>query len=325
MDGFLEKLEEYYEDDFKFPLSEHLAPEKWEDINERKMVQSDDRTIGRMNTVPTPERTKTKELSFRKNSLKFCRRLCKHMLLFLQEEANVLLDPIFRLFSKIIETQIITQKIAILDSNASVELHRQVLNNIWGELKNIFSHYKNNKICLVTFAEWQMIFSKDGFGEKFDNASNVAEEMARVYEFQNAIEQQTFIGFYKLCLFSLNRMLMNIVILQEILNDREFLQRNPNAGDFMILSNHPHLYRHYNHCKGKFAVECCGRCKVCRAIALPTDFKEQLAKAREKIAAMKIIYSPLFELKEEAEELQNQIMSIFSDTLVDNLRPELNQ
>lgn len=294
----------------------NLFPENSGVLNSN-LIEEEIMSPRRKNITENTSKSRDRGLSFRKNSLKFCRRLSKSMLLSLQNEENLLFASIFTIFSKIIDTQIATQKAVIIDINAAAELHRRFLMKIWLQFKNIFSNYKNNKICLVTFREWQLVFSKEGFQDQFDMSANAKREITSAIEFQNPLDYQLFIGFYKNILFTLNKILLNVVIYEELLNDTDFLERNSNAGDFVMLANHPWLYRHYNHCKGKFALECCDRCKVCRATSLPVDYSEQLARIRENIATSKKKYTYLLQFKDNLEEFENQFIMIFSSTLTD--------
>lgn len=259
-------------------------------------------------------------LSFRKNSLKFCRRLSKSVLLALSNNespipANQVLQAVF----KLVKTQIATQQLRVRDEDAFVQYHHKLLTKIWGRYKNIFSNYKNNKICLVTFDEWQTVFSAEGFNKELKSVTNGGKELSKLIDFSDKTnDKELFMAYYKSILFAAHRTLINIIIFEELVHDEEFMQKAPNAEDFGLMTNYSWMYRHYNHSKGKFAQECCKRCKICRSSSLPADFAEKLARARVSIQGVKSQCKLLTHINENLGEAEDQIMSMFSALMYGN-------
>lgn len=253
-------------------------------------------------------------LSFRKNSLKFCRRLCKSLLSLLLNSENKKTDPIFQVVTKILKTQIMTQRIDVVDKTNLVEYHKKLLGKIWSRYKNIFSNYKNSKICLVTFDEWKLVFSPEGFINEFDMHSNKGQEIAKFLDFRDDLDQQLFVEFYKKIILTTNKVLINFVIFGELVYDKELIDKVSNIEDFALMTNVGWMYKHYNHSKGKFALECCNKCKICRSSSLRPDYLEQLSLARENIADIKTYFALLPQLRENSDEYEEQIMLIFNAT-----------
>ena len=273
--------------------------------------------INKRDDSDTPN-SRDRGFSFRKNSLKFCRRLSKSMLGLMSSTENQQSERIFTIFGKMIETQVSTQRIAITDRTKFSAVHKKIMTRIWTAYKNIFSNYKNNKICLVTFEEWQLVFSEKGFSKEFQACSKGGRDLASLISFRDLLDQELFINFYQKMLFIVNKALINLATFQELMHDEDFLQRASNIDDFSLMANYSWIYRHYNHSKGKFAVECCARCKICRSSSLPGDYYEKLSAARDKITNVKFQYALLPHLVSNDDEFEDQVMTIYSILLEDS-------
>ena len=253
-------------------------------------------------------------LSFRKNSLKFCRRLSKSMIILLHNTDNELHNSVFRVFSQMVKTQACSQRVLIRSTSLFGEMHRAILTKIWSRYRNVFSNYKNNKICLVTFNEWQQVFSIEGFCKEFNSTSTCVKLIKEAVDFKDQNDADAFTDFYRRLLFTLSKLLANMVFYREMMNDHEFTQRTSNAEDFALMINSPRIYKHYNHSKGKFALECCNRCKICRSGSLPSNFTEQLTEARKKMEfASKLELLGL--LKVGSDKADDEIIALFSTLL----------
>ena len=237
------------------------------------------------------------------------------MLVLLASHDNQLHNTVFKTFSNMLETQVCSQKVAIRDEAEFQKMHRVILAKIWGRYRNIFSNYKNNKICLVTFDEWQRVFSTAGFNKEFNSIPSCEKEIVAAIDIKSDVDVTLFTDFYKRLLCTFNKFLINLVFYQEMVNDREFTDKTSNAEDFALMMNSPWIYRHYNHSKGKFAGECCNRCKICRSSGLPTNFSDQLAEARKKME-IKVKFEKLIHLNEGSQEIEEQIISAFSTLLL---------
>ena len=180
----------------------------------------------------------------------------------------------------------------IYDTKRLREVNQKVFEQSWLNFKDTLSYYKNGKISLVTFNEWLALFSVEGYHEFL---SRLPDELQDVVSFdkRDQLSCETFLSIYSRLLFLLFKVSIQSIIYMGMYNDQSIMEEIPNLEHFTCMTLQPSLYKHYNHTKGKFALECCKRCKICMSSALPANYYEILTHSRARVSNAKIFYSSI--------------------------------
>lgn len=278
---------------------------------EADLVQSNDRSVSMSpdnSMASTAEERKTGELSpsltklrgtdhrssCKKNSLKFCRRISKSLIdMTSSNSTNDLSNTVQKLvvfIQAIVEKQIDLLGGSIRDSKGLERLHLDFVRKVWEKNREILSEKKNNKLSLVNFEEWNKLFSFKGFCDRLEGTSNSFSQLFKLIEMPSEILSKAFIGFYSKILYTLNVLMLNIVIFLKMFIDKDITKIIPDLDSFVLMTIEPWIYKHYNHTKAKFALECCSACKICRSSLLPKNFMEKLSNVRVRYQAVKKIF-----------------------------------
>ena len=232
---------------------------------------------------------KTNSKRNRKNCLKFCRRLTKYVLTFLKSDDFIqVLDFAFNT----IESVLSVLGFIKYARTSLIQLQKEIHLNLWKTFKHDTGS-ANPKICLVTPDEWESMFSYEGFSKQLRKFTGDFKSIEQCFEFYSQVELEIFIRFFVKIQFLVNMIVVNTVIMREMYPLYEFQKLQQVLDDCMIMANVSHLYIHYNHSKGKFALECCGKCKICCSTILPKNFLEQLKNARNYMKEIKEVFSVL--------------------------------
>lgn len=246
-----------------------------------------------------------KQRSIKKHSLKFCRKLSRLMLSLTAN--STIIAPTFNHFERIIEDVAVYLSANILNKEELARTHVNIFRRIWLKQRATLSHITNRSICLVTDSEWEQLFSRASFLKKLREES---------YDYQCIFDlviidiknKQAFLHIYERTLFMVNKILLYFVLCTNVFKDEDFKSKVMNYADFGVMTLEPTLYYHYNHSKGKFAIECCNKCKICRSSVLPKDYLSRVKEARQKYNSITALYERLaiksnFMTKEQIFEL----------------------
>jgi hypothetical protein len=177
----------------------------------------------------------------------------------------------------------------VYDTKKLREVNQKVFEQSWINFKDTLSYYKNGKISLVTINEWLTLF--EGYHEFF---TRLPEELQVIsFEKRDELSCQTFLRIYRSLLLTQYKVSIQSIIHLGMFNDQSIMEEIPNLEHFACMTLQPSLYRHYNHTKGKFALECCVRCKICMSSTLPADYYETLIQARAQLTRTRIFYASL--------------------------------
>jgi hypothetical protein len=234
-----------------------------------------------------------RRLHRKKDSLKFCRRISK---VFLKDfSRSPLKTKLDNFFAQLVETVCEVTGMGIYDLKLLRCFHLKVFAQAWVNFKDSLSYYKNGKISLVTFNEWIALFSNEGF-QKFLLSSRLLDELPSVIDFNNksdSLSSQSFLHIYQKMLYLLFKTSIQSIIFMRMYDDdnnKNIVDVIPNFEHFVCMTLQPSLYKHYNHSKGRFALECCKRCKICMSPTLPVNYYEILIQARASFASATSFY-----------------------------------
>ena len=233
--------------------------------------------------IPTLIRlTEPAKSSCKKNSLKFCRRITK-LLIEQLSDPNSDYFPIISQFASFFQTSLQMQMDLFngtISNPKGENLHLELIKKVWLRNRGILSEKKNNRLSLVSYEEWDRMFSFNGFCHNIEKVTNNYELLLKKTAFVDEFNANSFIGFYLRLLYTLNFAILNLIIFDHLNEKKDIYILIPELENFAIMVTEPWIYKHYNHTKAKFALECCGTCKVCRSTLLPKDFQARLASAR---------------------------------------------
>ena len=244
---------------------------------------------------------------FKKNSLKFSRRLCRSALLYLDKKPFI--SKVVKQLTSITMTQLLILKGIVLDEQKLSDTLRLMLISIWKSQRDTLTYWKNKKISLITVLEWESIFSFNGF---CDRIQNQLPQLYRLLVFEDANLKEIFTFIFSKIIFTFHKMILNTLLFTEVSMDTDFSKKVTNRQDFMIMVSEPWLYRHYNHTRGKFAIECCGKCKICRSSFVPSDFLDGLSQARERFEVTSAFYrAMMLDVNVMTEEQLNILLTFW--------------
>lgn len=229
----------------------------------------------------------TESLPNRKNSLKFCRRLCRGVKSLIG--TPTFSDAIFKFVESFIEC-VNNYEISVLNPKHLETFHKELFSQVWRKFSETLSSTKNNRICLVTHQEWNTIMSIRGFSAELRNLSDDFKELLDHITFANVMAREVLIGFYCHIMFHVNQIFILTVLFEEIERDAEFCKNISNLEDFFTMCIDPSLYKNYNHKRGKFALECCNKCKICRSSSVLANFPLQLQHARKELQNTRTLF-----------------------------------
>lgn len=225
-----------------------------------------------------------------KEFLKFSRKLAGLVLSHLQAQSELL-----RLFlftsGKLINIIFRFSNLNTVNLSELLSLQIECLNKLWVNYKETISYSTNKKICIVKSETWYKLYSKPDF---IHALKDILSTLAKSYPSLNILSilqlEHVFVSFASI-LFHTNQIFSYLLIIKDPTAKGEYLRNLKALDNFLLLMLSPELYKSYNHRSGRFAFECCGKCKVCRSKSIMASFPLQLEKARTKSELMKTYIS----------------------------------
>lgn len=234
-------------------------------------------------------KVRTKPLKiFKKDSLKFSRRLCRSVLRCLGQ--GPFYPKLIDILSSLTKIQLAFLGGLCLDEQKLSQTLRPVFILLWKGQRETLTYWKNKKISLITVAEWDSIFTFKGFCERI---RDIMKDIQRVLLFTDEIDKQTFDVIFFRLVFTFHLMIIHTILFTELSQDFEFHTKVRNVKDFLLMATEPWLYKHYNHSSGMFALECCGKCKICRSSLVSRNFLVLLSEARKRFEIICAFYRAL--------------------------------
>lgn len=219
--------------------------------------------------------------NYSKDCLKFCRKIASTALEQLSAQ-NECTKAMINLNSSIIANLIANLNLNNLDTAQINELQANCLRELWLDFKDNLSYSKNKKICIVKQEYWNIIFEKSTSRKHLVRICNTISKADIQENVRIALKEPVFVEIFTQLLYGMNRMLVLTTILRDPTEKGEFLRSLETIHNFLVLGLLPEYYQFYNHRSGQFALECCGKCKICKSKALPVDFLEVLTKSRKQ-------------------------------------------
>lgn len=235
------------------------------------------------------EGSKNSSITSRKSCLRFCRKLMRFTQTFQKSED---FERILKFAFSIIEGLLLNLKFYKYNQHLLMQIQREIHQNFWKALKQKTGS-ANPKLCLITSDEWNTLFSYAGFSQQIHFFTESYTKFSSAVEFESSIDLELFVSFFTKNQFIVHMIVINTLISQEMYPLYEYLKATDVLDNCMLMANFSNLYLYYNHSKGKFAQECCGKCKVCRSTMLPKDFKHQLEDARYQIKEIRSFFAAL--------------------------------
>lgn len=217
-----------------------------------------------------------------KDCLKFCRKVARFVpeQLLLKKE---LIREIINLNATVLASFLNPLDLRVVDSSRLEDIQIEILLKLWTSFKAVLSYKKNKKICIVKQEYWDLIFEKK-------TATNVLkdhiEEFSKTWkdlEVRNLLKSAAFSEILSRMLFCTNKTIILTLILRDASSKALYIRNLRTIDSFLLMVIYPGFFQYYNNRSGKFAVECCGKCKICRSKAVPMDFLEQLGYARLQV------------------------------------------
>ena len=286
-------------DGFKYDLPRSTPESKFLDSLQ-------DSKAGPKEILPSKKRQKN---ASKKGSLKFCRRLCKIVVPLLERESFS--TKIFLFFTDLMATLVGHIGASLSNRERFKTVSKVVFHRIWKKHRELLACTHHNKICLVTQAEWDSFFGKEGFIKELEKNTTELKEIVDLIDFRDDLDRNIFQHMFKNSLFILNTVFVNTVIYCDLLKDAKFVEGIPNYESFTLMAIEPWLCKHYNHAKEKFALECCNKCKICRSTTIPADFILRLHQARERLDRVKEFYQALNQ-PDLIDVTDEQVYTVFS-------------
>lgn len=179
--------------------------------------------------------------------------------------ANRFLTVSAKLFNSVVATYgfVERRQEELLDAQA------EVLQSVWEQLKNCLNYSKNKKICVVKSEYWDNVFSHKTF---INNAKNACRDLDALTVQNLFLNCEPILNSFCDILYIINQMMVLMLILKDDTpKGGQFIRKIETLDNLIVLIINPKLFDFYNHRSGKFASECCGKCKICRSREVPPD------------------------------------------------------
>lgn len=245
---------------------------------ESKMAADIPMEVEASKMIPESEREKADD-NYSKECLKFCRKIAT----LISEKLNLrsaITQKIFKFNSQLLSTYLHALGRQPVEASLLNELQTECLIQLWSKFKAVMSYSKNKKICIVKQEQWNLIFQKETFVESL---KEICERISMSWidpVAGDALKDLAFREIFSRMLFSTNKLLTLALILTDSSSKGKYLRDLGRIESFVLLIVFPEYFQYYNHRRGKFALECCGKCKVCCSKSIPADFLSLLDKAR---------------------------------------------
>lgn len=236
---------------------------------------------------PQPLETKSSEekKDHSKHCLTFCRKISGIMISLLTNK-SLLVEEIIRINSEALTTLPPLLDLPQINVADLEDLQTQVLSKIWNEFKDLMTYRKNKKICVVKQSYWDLVFNKTVFGETCHKLFEQVIESTKNPSIQILLRDQIFRTLLIRLLFCSNKIMVLLSILKDTSERGMDIRKITTLDNFIVLVIFPDHFRNYNHRGGKFALECCDKCKICCSKKVPPGFSALLRESRNQTEAI---------------------------------------
>ena len=218
--------------------------------------------------------------NYSKHCLKFCRKLSTTLLEHIKSKSNLFTSSI-NFCAEISKTIFRSYQLPEPNSAEFAALLTDFFADTWSKFKAQMSYSHNKGICIVKSEDWGCIFDKNIMIKNFQSfvdSLEIQESNKVLKEFGNC----GLVDSLGRILYHCSMILVLTVILKDSDPKAKYLRTLDKIDNFLTLAITPAIYKNYNHRSAKFALECCGKCKVCCSKTISPDFEKELERARKK-------------------------------------------
>ena len=261
----------------KNSFSYQSSPSNSMDIEEEAKIES---KLGSENSLQsTTQKRNSASEHHSKDSLKFCRKISALVTNHLEIKSKFCYD-LLKFNADVAVCLLYLYDFKNIDLSQIISLEIECLLRLWGKLKDVLTYRKNKKICIVKKEHWDLVFDKTEAVNALKKilvgfADSWYQPVGKVI-----LNDDGFCDAFARTLYCCNRVLSMVLALKDCSETGHSLRKLETIDNFVVLMLFPHHYPHYNHRGGKFAVECCSKCKICCSKNIPERFIEQLTEAR---------------------------------------------
>ena len=216
-----------------------------------------------------------------KGCLTFCRKFSGLVINHLKAMSD-LVESILKFNAEVMISLLYFLDFEKVDTSHLIELQAGCLMMIWRLFKENVTYSKNKKICIVKQEYWDIIFEKTTCNENFKKIIEEMKGSCKEPTLKSLLGDATFCSLLAQMLYYTNKLIALILLLTDSTKKAAIVRALPTLNNFIVLIVFPQHFRFYNHRGGKFALECCGKCKICRSKTLPKDFLVVLEGARRQ-------------------------------------------
>ena len=233
------------------------------------------------------------EMNLSKEFLKFSRKLSNLALAYLQENTGFSMS-LLTFSARVSQTFFTLANLPCPKLEDLRSLQLNCLEKLWSRYKETISYSKNKKICIVKSNDWYQLYNLPVFVSAIKEILSGDQTDYPSINLQVVCLLEGLIESFARLLYYTNLILTFTAIEKDSSEKGEYLRNMKTIQNFLVLMANSELYKTYNHRSGKFATECCGKCKVCRSKAIPRDFELKLERGRAKSELMKTLVSITF-------------------------------
>lgn len=268
-------------------------------------IQKDKKSLHEDNDdtkIKTEEEEEAERTNFSKEFLKFSRKLANLVTHHLQKRSDILMS-LLTLPAQITEYFFLLGGLNRPNKLEIVSLQICCLEKLWNGFKETMSYSKNKKICIVKSEDWCRLYSLQEFKDAMKEILTEVDPSYLTIDPRLVSASELVLDLFSRVLFYFNLMFSFMMVVKDSSVKGEYLRKLKTIENFLVIMVSPDLYKNYNHRSGKFALECCGKCKVCRSKYVTPSFTLQLERGRAKSDLLKTFIAITFpDMNEISEE-----------------------
>ena len=229
-----------------------------------------------------------------KDGLKFSRKLASLMLDMVHAPSDMF-DQIMKFSTQVLLNLLNPLKLDGVTASEIRNIQNECLERMWTEFKDLLSYSKNKKICIVKQEYWNTLFDKKSSTAYLKQLCESLSKTWKTPAGKQVLSDAVFCELFSQVLFYANKLAVIVLIQKDTSSKGKFLRELKTIDNFYLMVLLPELMQLYNHKRGKFALECCMKCKICKSKLIPYDFLSTLAESRKKMESVVFIINQIFE------------------------------
>lgn len=216
--------------------------------------------------------------SYSKYCLRFCRKLSKTVLEQIKDK-KTLCNNIIDFCAEASNAVFVAYQLPKVNPTEYATLVRRFLDNNWDKFRVQMSYSYNKGICIVKYEHWASVFDRSALTKNFQEFA-LGMENSNSINYERIFNDEGLVNSLGRILYICSIIMVLTIVLKDENPKAKYLRTLEKADNFLTLVIKPSLFKNYNHRSGKFALECCGKCKICRSKLLSAEYAKELEKAR---------------------------------------------